>query len=112
MVVIIHKFHLNSVVRSPTPTPKGSDPITPTLKEATGPQRSPKLPKDHPALKGPLRPSKNLPGLPSFVGECCLKLMFWGVWVAIFDFSELDFLVFHRYVLSEIYDLGWVVCYF
>ena len=30
VVVIIHKFHLNSVVRSPTTPPKGSDPPIPT----------------------------------------------------------------------------------
>jgi hypothetical protein len=66
--------------------------------------------------------------------------MIWDVWVAIFDLSELDFLVFrwcvlsetydlgfvvsfldfselgflafHRCVLSETYDLGWLICYF
>ena len=38
MVVIIHKFYLNSVVKSDTPTRKGFDPPTP--KEAPGSQRS------------------------------------------------------------------------
>ena len=32
-------------------------------------------------------------------------------WIATFDFSELDFLAFHRCVLSENYDLGFVVCF-
>ena len=36
--------------------------------------------------------------------------MIWDGWIAIFDFSELDFLPFHRGVLSENYDLGCVVC--
>jgi hypothetical protein len=37
--------------------------------------------------------------------------MIWDEWFAIFDFSELDFLAFHRCVLSENYDLGCVVCF-
>jgi hypothetical protein len=37
--------------------------------------------------------------------------MIWDVWVAIFDFSELGFLAFHRCVRSENYDLGFVVSF-
>jgi len=32
--------------------------------------------------------------------------MIWIVWIAIFDFSELDFIAFRRDVLTETYDLG------
>jgi hypothetical protein len=37
--------------------------------------------------------------------------MIWDELFAIFDFSELDFLAFHRFVLSENYDLECVVCF-
>ena len=53
VVVIIHKFYLNSVVRSPTPTPKGSDPPTPTPKETPGPKGPPGPPKGPRRPKGP-----------------------------------------------------------
>jgi hypothetical protein len=37
--------------------------------------------------------------------------MIWNEWFAIFDFSELDLLAFDRCLLSENYDLGFVVCF-
>ena len=75
---------LNSVVRSSTPTPKGSNPHHPQPRRnrpvLKGP---PKLPNDYPALKGPTDPQRLSPSP-----------------------------VFRWCVLSETYDLGYVNYYF
>ena len=56
VVVIVNKLYLNSVVRSSTPAPKGSDPPTPTPKEAPGPKGPPGPPKGPRCPKGPWAP--------------------------------------------------------